>query len=143
MYMASSSNQQHEVMPQCKKEMLHTQISKKQTVCTDLIVNSKKNKKYSKEEIANFLENMFYFRDVQQPDDYFTTTDAFQEILLDFSERCSLKQDFDGFNLPILNPPYETRLITQSAERIPIMGTASHIEFSEFLNKVKEDTHLS
>jgi hypothetical protein len=141
--MAASSNQQNEVMPQCKKEMLHTQKSKQQTVCTDLIINSQKNMKISKEEIANFLENMFYFRDVQQPADNFTTTDVFQEILLDFSERCSLKQDFDGFNLPMLNPPYETRLITQSAERIPIMGTASHIEFSEFLNKVKEGNHFS
>jgi hypothetical protein len=86
---------------------------------------------------------MFYFRDVQLPDDNFTTTDVFQEILLDFSERCSIKQDFDGFNLPMMNPPYEARLITQATESIPIMGTASHIEFSEFLNKVKEDTHFS
>jgi 23S rRNA G2445 N2-methylase RlmL len=141
--MASSSNQQHEVMPQCKKEMLHTQKSKQQTVCTDLIVNSQKNTKYSKEEIAIFLENMFYFWDVQLPDDNFTKTDVFQEILLDFSERCSIKQDFDGFNLPMMNPPYEARLITQATESIPIMGTASHIVFSEFLNKVKEDTHFS
>jgi hypothetical protein len=121
-------------------------------VRSDMIVKDEK-KKFSAEDIQHFLENMFYFRNIEVPADNFSNDTKFQQILDQFSARCSVGDttdnfnlpmiDPDNFNLPMIDPEFETKLIRQTVEKEPLVQIDQGVQFSDFLKQLKEGIDFS
>jgi hypothetical protein len=141
MYLATTSSQ-YKGNHHCNIELVdsdQTYHDKQmpQTVSSDIIITNK-NKGYSKKEIATFLENVGLFSNVQVPTYNYSTEDVFNQLLQLFSKRCSINQDSTGFDLPIPDPDFEARLLTQEIERKSLTENETYIDFSEYLKTQTE-----
>jgi hypothetical protein len=141
MYLATTSSQyggnHHGKIELVDSDETYHDTQMPQTVSSDIIINNK-NKGYSKKEIATFLENLGLFTNVQVPTDNYSTEDVFNQMLQQFSKRCSINLDSTSFEIPILDTDFETRFLTQEFGRNSLIQNESSIDFSEYLKTQTE-----
>jgi hypothetical protein len=51
--------------------------------------------------------------------------------------------DPDNFNLPMIDPEFETKLIRQTVEKEPLVQIDQGVQFSDFLKQLKEGIDFS
>ncbi|KAM0871951.1 hypothetical protein ACQ4PT_039046 [Festuca glaucescens] len=140
--LVSSSTNKQEVDPTFGNELhFSTQTNKNATteeIKTEMVVYQQK-KKVTEEQMEQFFQNMFFFHQVQVPQDNYNTRREFHQMLDKFSEGCSIGEQSDGFDLPNLYPDYESRLLHPKDMTSTIYSNDTSVQFSEFLKQIKEE----
>jgi hypothetical protein len=139
--LVSSSSNNQEVEPILGNELhFPAQTNKNATTeenKSEMVVYQQK-KKVSEEEMDQFFQNMFFFHKVHVPQDNYNSRIELNQILDKFSEGCSIREPFDGFDLPNLYPEFESRLLHPKGMTSKISATDTSVQFSEFLKQFKE-----